>query len=247
MEIDARVYEASKTRSYPLLFATISGSHLYGFNSPNSDIDLRGSHILPLEDVIGLNSLKDTIESSSDRYGFDCDFVTHDVAKFFTMMLKKNGYVLEQIVSPLVIASSPAFEELRSLVPLCLTKYHSYHYLGFAEQEWKVFLKTPTVKSLLYVYRVLLCGTYLMQTKQLEPNLVKLNEHFNIPGLSDLISRKASGLEKGEMEFSESHLWDYERLLVGLKEARDKTSLPEMGTAKEPLNDLLIRIRLGKV
>lgn len=39
---------------YPLLFATISGAHLYGFPSPDSDYDLRGIHLLPLQDVVGL-------------------------------------------------------------------------------------------------------------------------------------------------------------------------------------------------
>jgi predicted nucleotidyltransferase len=29
---------------YPLLFATISGAHLYGFPSADSDFDLRGVH-----------------------------------------------------------------------------------------------------------------------------------------------------------------------------------------------------------
>ena len=33
---------------YPMLFATVSGAHLYGFPSPDSDYDLRGVHILPL-------------------------------------------------------------------------------------------------------------------------------------------------------------------------------------------------------
>ena len=32
---------------YPLLFATISGAHLYGFPSPGSDFDLRGAHLEP--------------------------------------------------------------------------------------------------------------------------------------------------------------------------------------------------------
>ncbi len=40
---------------YPLLFATISGAHLYGFPSPDSDFDLRGVHLLPLEQVVGLD------------------------------------------------------------------------------------------------------------------------------------------------------------------------------------------------
>jgi predicted nucleotidyltransferase len=34
------------------LFVTVSGAHLYGFDSPDSDVDLRGAHLLPLQDVI---------------------------------------------------------------------------------------------------------------------------------------------------------------------------------------------------
>ena len=41
---------------YPLLFATISGAHLYGFPSPDSDYDLRGVHLLPLKQVVGLST-----------------------------------------------------------------------------------------------------------------------------------------------------------------------------------------------
>jgi len=37
-----------KQHPYPLMFATISGAHLYGFPSPDSDFDLRGVHLLPL-------------------------------------------------------------------------------------------------------------------------------------------------------------------------------------------------------
>ena len=34
------------------LFVTISGAHLYGFPSRDSDVDLRGAHVLPLDSVI---------------------------------------------------------------------------------------------------------------------------------------------------------------------------------------------------
>lgn len=50
---------------YPLLFATISGSHLYGFASPDSDFDLRGCHVLPLREVVGLDPGRETVESAS--------------------------------------------------------------------------------------------------------------------------------------------------------------------------------------
>ena len=39
--------------AYPLVFATISGAHLYGFPSPDSDFDLRGVHLLPLKEIVG--------------------------------------------------------------------------------------------------------------------------------------------------------------------------------------------------
>ena len=35
------------------------------------------------------------------------DLVTHDVLEFFTMLLKRNGYVLEQLYSPLVVHTTP--------------------------------------------------------------------------------------------------------------------------------------------
>ena len=79
---------------YPLLFATISGAHLYGFPSPDSDFDLRGVHILPLNQVVGLGQRDETVEKSGVFDGMEIDLVTHDAEKFFKLMLKLNGYVL---------------------------------------------------------------------------------------------------------------------------------------------------------
>ena len=47
MTIDPRLHRIVAAHPYPLLFATISGAHLYGFPSPDSDFDLRGAHVLP--------------------------------------------------------------------------------------------------------------------------------------------------------------------------------------------------------
>src|SRR4051812_26625750 len=45
---------------YPLLFATVSGAHLYGFPSRDSDVDLRGVHVLPAAEVVGLRTGPET-------------------------------------------------------------------------------------------------------------------------------------------------------------------------------------------
>src|SRR4051812_13864021 len=98
LAIDARLHRQVAEHPFPLLFATISGAHLYGFPSPDSDFDLRGAHILPLKEVIGLKTGDETVEKSGIHDGLEIDLVTHDVKKFFGLMLKKNGYVLEQLL-----------------------------------------------------------------------------------------------------------------------------------------------------
>src|SRR4051812_14411097 len=111
MNHDPRILKQVATQPYPLLFVTISGAHLYGFPSPDSDYDLRGVHLLPLPEVAGLQPGPETIEQSGIHDGLEIDLVTHDAHKFFTLMLKKNGYVLEQLHSPLIVRTSPEHEE----------------------------------------------------------------------------------------------------------------------------------------
>src|SRR5215213_1986028 len=115
MPDDRRLLAEVAAHPYPLLFVTISGAHLYGFPSPDSDYDLRGVHVLPVREVVGLDPGRETIEAEGDREGIELDLVTHDAKKFFGLMLRKNGYVLEQLHSPLVVHTTPEHDELRQI------------------------------------------------------------------------------------------------------------------------------------
>lgn len=198
MTIDPRVAAHADRHPYPLLFATISGAHLYGFPSPDSDYDLRGVHLLPLERVVGLTTGPETVEKSEISDGLEMDLVTHDARKFFKMLLKKNGYVLEQVFSPLVVRTTPEHAELKEIAAGCVTRHHAHHYLGFAETQRKLFEKESPlrVKPLLYVYRVLLTGIHLMRTGEVEANLPRLNEEAKLAYIDDLVARKLAGPEK---------------------------------------------------
>ncbi len=236
---------------YPLMFATISGAHLYGFPSPDSDFDLRGIHRLPVETIVGLDDGEETVEKSGIHDGLELDLVTHDVRKFFLLMLKKNGYVLEQILSPHVVFTTPEHEELKAIVPDCITRHHAHHYLGFAATQWKLFAKEhpPRVKPLLYVYRVLLTGIHLMKSGEVEANLQTLNDEARLPFLNELIDRKLNGPEKGELPSADMqfHEAEYQRLVNQLEDAATKSDLPETPACRAALNDLLIRMRLSSV
>ena len=235
---------------YRLVFATVSGAHLYGFPSPDSDFDLRGVHVLPLEEVVGLHTGHETVEKSGVHDGLEIDLVTHDAKKFFGLLLKKNGYVLEQVLSPLVVHTTPEHAELKEIAARCVTRHHAHHYLGFAETQWRLFEKEnpPRVKPLLYAYRVLLTGVHLMRTGVVEANLLRLNEAAKLPYLDDLMRRKAAGAEKERLTDADLgfHRGEYERLRNKLQEAYEASDLPEAPRGAVALNRLLIRIRLGE-
>lgn len=248
MKFDPRVERQVEQHPYPLLFATISGAHLYGFPSPDSDYDLRGIHLLPLENVVSLKVSDETVEKSGVHDGLEIDLVTHDIRKFFGLMLKSNGYVMEQLLSPLVVFSTPEHEELKAIAPSCLTRHHAHHYMGFAATQWKLFRKEepPRVKPLLYVYRVLLTGIHLMRTGQVEANLLRLNETAQLAYIPDLVAMKTQGPEKGRLSGADLalHEREYQRLLAELEAAYAASRLPEAPSGARALNDLLVRVRL---
>ncbi|HLU49328.1 MAG TPA: nucleotidyltransferase domain-containing protein, partial [Planctomycetota bacterium] len=63
-----RDYLARIARSGPEpIFAAISGAHLYGFASRDSDVDLRGAYVLPARLVLGLASPRETITREDRR------------------------------------------------------------------------------------------------------------------------------------------------------------------------------------
>lgn len=229
----------------PLLFAAVSGAHLYGFPSEDSDVDLRGVHLLPAADLVGLREPEETRSRTWVRYGVELDLVTHDVRKFARLMLRRNGYVLEQLLSPLVVHTSEAHRELTALAPAVLTSHHAHHYRGFAATQWRLFEKTGELKPLLYTFRVLLTGIHLMRTGEVQAHLPTLLEQLGGPGyLPELIAAKRER-EHGGADVDRARVAvDVERLHTALDEAQAGSVLPDTGSAHDALHDLVVRLRL---
>jgi predicted nucleotidyltransferase len=242
-----RAYLAEVAHRGPApVFATISGAHLYGFASPDSDVDLRGAFLLPTRSILGLRPPPETI-TVSDKSRIDLDWVAHDLRKFARLMTNHNGYVLEQLFSPLVVVSTAAFEELRELGRGCITRQTVRHYQGFARGRRKrLHEPDPTVKHLLYAYRVLLSGIHLMRTGEVVANVNVLNDAFRIDPVSDLVERKKQGAEK--MRLGAAEIAQHEKLLddldAVLAEAHAASGLPDESTTSSALDDFVIRVRL---
>ncbi|MFJ5968795.1 DNA polymerase beta superfamily protein [Streptomyces sp. NPDC093060] len=228
----------------PLLFATVSGAHLYGFPSQDSDLDLRGAHLLPTADLVGLREPEETRSRAWVRFGVEMDLVTHDVRKFVRLMLRRNGYVLEQLLSPLVAHTTEEHRELIGLVPGVLTSHHAHHYRGFAVTQWRLFEKTGELKPLLYTFRVLLTGVHLMRSGEVQAHLPTLLELVDAPGyLTELIAAKA---EREHRTADIEHVRveaDVERLHAVLDAAQAASALPDAPSAYDALHEFVVRVR----
>lgn len=230
------------------LFVTVSGAHLYGFPSRDSDVDLRGAHVLPVERIVALRPPRETFERSEEIDGLQVDLVSHDIGKFVRLLVSKNGYVLEQILSPLVVYSTPEFERLRELTKRSINRTLYHHYRGFARGRWKAFTaeEPKRVKTLLYVYRVLLTGTHLLETGELEANVTRLASARELDYIAELVERKSTGeattLDREEVE---RHAQRVSVLETEMLRAYESSRLPDAAPNIAEIDRFLIETRLA--
>jgi predicted nucleotidyltransferase len=232
----------------PLVFATVSGAHLYGFPSRDSDVDLRGVHLLSVAALAGLGEPAHTRTAMWQRDGVELDLVTHDLRKFVQLMLRRNGYVLEQLLSPLVVHTSPVHVALVELTPGVLTRHHGHHYRGFAATQRRLFDRTGELKPLLYAFRALLTGVHLMRTGRVRAHLPTLIEDEPTPAyLPDLIAAKRTAEHGplGDLVTRDVLDRDLDELTARLDQAQRDSQLPEQPSSSRDLDALVVAARLA--
>lgn len=244
IEIPAWAPDVVAGHPYPMIFTTVSGAHLYGFASVDSDLDLRGAHLLPAAEAVGLRTGPETLTSDGARDGVDLDVVSHDLLKFARLLATRNGYVLEQLLSPLVVHTTDTHAALTALAPGLITRHHAHHYLGFAHTQWQLYARTGELKAALYTLRVLLTGIHLMRTGTLETDLGVLGAA--LPYVPDLIAAKRAA-EHGPGPDPALLAGDVALLRAELAAARDASPLPERAdpAALDALHDIVVRTRLA--
>jgi len=153
MNLDLNALGALANAHLPgALFITVSGSHLYGFSSADSDIDLRGAFLAPLDNVVGLIPAPETVERELDLGGVEVELVAHEAAKYLRLLGRNNGYSLEQVFSPLVVYGADVLARLRPLAAKCITRGCYGHYRGFIQSQRKLLDKEAVKKAKTLLY-----------------------------------------------------------------------------------------------
>jgi len=234
LDVARRFVEAAEIPGR-LLLGGITGSHHYGFPSPDSDLDIKTIHLAPTEALLGLATRKEAYERLEVFEGVECDLTSNEARQALHLLLRGNGNMLERILCPYQLAESEEVEALQALAQGSISKRFYGHYSGFFLAMCKDYEKAaqPTVKQVLYAYRVAVTGIHLLQTGVLEADLSVLAERYGVPEALPLIEAKRRTAEHVALDPAEerTHQASLERLGKALDEALEASTLPE-----EPLN-----------
>lgn len=232
-----------------LLNAYISGSHLYGWVSKDSDVDVRGCFILNKKEFLGLKKPKEVIEIKTKD---GQDIVLFEIKKLINLALHGNCNILEEINANQFYKQAD-FVQLKHLINNAFGKkgiYNSYRGMAYANYKNFILKGRNTVKKYLYVFRGLMAGIYCLQTGLIKPDIEELNKHFKIKEVTKLLSIKREGLENESLKDLETGILDEKiaDLFDKIDEAYIKCKMPEVPTEgeKDEINKFLIKLRLNK-
>ncbi|WP_227132695.1 nucleotidyltransferase domain-containing protein [Halorubellus salinus] len=176
---------AKGTRRQPRFYA-VGGSHLFGFADADSDVDVRGVHVVPAEEYAYLREPDPevTVNMHGTTDGFeayaDCDLRSDELKHFGSLLVDANFNVVELVLeAPVVMNGMPLeVDALRALVREFLPMNVPHSYLGMAKSNYYKHLDPdkaegydPSAKRFLYVYRGLLGAQYVLDNEDVEANV----------------------------------------------------------------------------
>jgi uncharacterized protein len=236
--------EESAARDHIVVY--LSGAHAYGFPSPDSDLDLKSIHIASTHALLGFDPPAPTADRTEVIEGVEIDYTSNELAHALSGVLKGNGNFLERILGKLRPMTSPLFAELQPIVMRSLSKRVHRHYRGFAQNQLQFLEQTPSVKKLLYVLRTTLTGTHLLREGEVEPDLTRLIDRYEVPDARSLIESKRAGERTGiDPAILEEWRPRLATLFANLDRAHEQSQLPEAPANEGELQDWLIEARIA--
>lgn len=162
IEILEQIKKIEEQEDIKVLFLIESGSRAWGWESEDSDYDVRGIYIQ------NYNQFKD-FKNQINLVSGDLDIELWDLKKFLTLMRKSNPSVWEWLSSDIVYLENPLREELKQeFINGCSRFSLKKHYVSMARQNFQKYINqigdTANLKKYIYVLRSIACISYIEET-----------------------------------------------------------------------------------
>lgn len=158
-----------------ILYAVESGSRAWGFESKDSDYDIRYIYLHNTDWYLGIDAEK---RDTHEKIDGDLDFSGWELRKALRLFRKSNPPLLEWLRSPIVYREDKILmDEWRNLQSQYFdNKGCIFHYLSMAKGNFNDYLKKDKVrlKKYFYVLRPILCCKHIEIFDSAPP--IKFNE-----------------------------------------------------------------------
>ena len=189
-----------------VLFAVESGSRAWGFASPDSDYDVRGVYVKPIDWYLQLrDDVQDTIVEALPG---DIDVSLWDLRKALLQMAKSNASFYEWLGSPIIYRDDGLITTLNVLKHDCFNPIHvAYHYASMFRKAMEARNADGTIriKKLCYALRASLCLKYAMSVEEMPPTpFADVLERVSLDpverdAIREVLARKETALESDVM------------------------------------------------
>lgn len=179
-EIINKLNEIEKKEHVKIIYAVESGSRAWGFDSIDSDYDVRFIYVREKVDYLCLDERKDVIELP---IGPVFDISGWDIKKALKLLYKSNPSLLEWFASPIVYKETQEASYIREIIPIYFSPKKSYyHYQRMARMHLKYINKEEIpIKKYLYILRALLSSQYIIDYKKQPPIEIEKLIDYELP------------------------------------------------------------------
>ena len=241
-----KLLEIEQKENVRILHAVESGSRAWGFESPDSDYDVRFIYVRDVDFYLRLGKTKDVIEWQLDEV-FDVN--GWDLQKALRLLHSSNPTLFEWNNSPIVYKTTEEWGNIKEEINKCFSaKSGLYHYLNTAKSNYREYLKGEMVrlKKYFYVIRPILACKWILEKNSPPP--VLFEELMNavlepeLKGMvENLIETKMKTPEIGEGKKIEKLNEYIEENLITLKIKIDEFS-NEYEKSWNKLDDIFLKI-----
>ncbi len=227
----------------------LTGAHAYGFPSPDSDLDLKGVHVLPTRRLVGLARPGEHASRMEVIAGVEIDYASNEIGQVLHGLLRGYGSYYERLLGMWILRSSAEHAALVPLVQRSFSRRVYAHYHGFATGQYREAEASgmPTAKKLLYVLRTALTGAHLLASGRLVTDLTALMDEHGFASARELLEIKLTG-ERAPLPAPVAARWlaEARRAFEILDGARDGSPLPDEAPNADELEAWLIELRRAR-
>lgn len=191
-KIQFELSQIERKENVRILYACESGSRAWGFESGDSDYDVRFIYIRPADWYLSIQKKRDVIEQPIDA---GLDISGWDLPKALELFRKSNPPLLEWLQSPIVYRETgTAAARFRALMPGYYAPISCmYHYLHMAKGNFREYLQGESVwvKKYFYVLRPVLACLWIERDLGVVPTefAVLVKQLIDDPELKQAIDR----------------------------------------------------------